>query len=319
VTEPEAAAAATTHSRRRRLLSLTGPLALAGVLVYVIAHHGHEISRAWSQTSFGTLLVVTVLTLIGLAGRSEAVVLGMTAMGERPDRTDIHPASGAAYLASSLNHYLGSPVRAAVLKRLDPERAPSIPQMILVDGAVYLIEGLLAAVVLLISAETLKLPWWIPILALIGALAAVVIAAAMRRRFERHPVFHGLALLSHSRLRLIVLALVVLIFTTQIARTLLVLRATGLHPSVIQAAATFVAGGVLSTLLAGPAAGSAAAPLIIFGRRSLGAAAAAGLILSVTMLIGSLLYALACSPVALWRLRRRPAGTAISAPASPPR
>ena len=74
-----------------------------------------------------------------------------------------------------------------------------------------------------------------------------------------------------------------------------------------------MAGGVLSSFLAGPAAGTAAAPLIIFGHRSLGAAAAAGLILSITALLASLLYAIACAPVAGWRLRHGPYG-----PATPP-
>ena len=298
---------------RRSLIGLAGPLALLGVMAFVVVNHHGEISRAWSRTSFATLAAVTLLALLTLVARSEAAVACLTAMGDRPSRLDIHPASAAAFVVSMLNHYLASPVRAAVLKRLDRGRAPTIPQMILVDAATYLVEGLLAAVLLVISASTLKLQWWMPVLAVAGALTALAIALTMRRRFARHPALRGLEMLVHGRHRLVVLMLVLIIFAGQIARTLLVLRATGLHPSLLQAAATFVAGGILSSFLAGPAAGTAAAPLIIFGHRSLGAAAAAGLILSITALLASLLYAIACAPVAGWRLRHGPYG-----PAGPP-
>jgi hypothetical protein len=303
------------HNLRRSLIGLAGPLALLGVMAYVVAHHSGEISRAWSRTSFWTLAAVTLLALLTLVARSEAAVACLTAMGNRPSRLDIHPASAAAYVVGMLNHYLASPVRAAVLKRLDRGRAPTIPQMILVDAATYLVEGLLAAALLVVSAGTLRLQWWMPVLAVAGALAALAIALVMRRRFARHPAFRGLEILAHDRHRLVVLMLALLIFAGQIARTLLVLRATGLHPSVLQAAATFVAGGVLSSFLAGPAAGTAAAPLIIFGHNSLGAAAAAGLILSITALLASLLYVVACAPVAGWRLRHGPYGPA--GPAGP--
>jgi hypothetical protein len=304
----EQATASRTEGRnlRRALIGLAGPLALLGVMAYVIARHGSDVSRAAERTPATTLVIVILLALLTLLARSEAAVACLTAMGNRPSRLDIHPASAAAFVVSTLNHYLASPVRAAVLKRLDRGRAPTIPQMIMVDAATYLIEGLLAAVLIVISASALKLQWWMPVLAVVGALAALAVALAVRRRFQRLAAFRGLEMLAHSRQRLVVLALALIIFAGQIGRTLLVLRATGLHPSLLQAGATFVAGGVLSSLLAGPAAGTAAAPLIIFGHRSLAAAAAAGLILSITALVAALVYALACGPVVVWRLRRRP-------------
>ena len=56
------------------------------------------------------------------------------------------------------------------------------------------------------------------------------------------------------------------------------------------AIATFVAGGILSSLFAGPGAGSAAGPLLVFGHSSLAASAAAGLELSITALMAGVLY-----------------------------
>jgi uncharacterized membrane protein YbhN (UPF0104 family) len=288
---------------RRALFSLAGTLAFIGILVYLLARHGSEISRAADRASSTTLIAVILLAAASLVARGEAAVAALTAMGNRPSRLDIHPASSAAFVVSTLNHYLASPVRAAVLKRLDRGRAPTIPQMFMVDASTYLIEGLLAAVLIVVSASALKLEWWIPVLAVVAALVALGVALVVRQRLQRLTVFRGLEMLAHSRQRLVVLALSVIVFGCQIARTLLVLRATGLHPSLLQAAATFVAGGVLSSFLAGPAAGTAGAPLIIFGHRSLAAAAAAGLILSITALLAALLYAVACGPIVAWRLR----------------
>jgi hypothetical protein len=79
------------------------------------------------------------------------------------------------------------------------------------------------------------------------------------------------------------------------------LTAVGLHPSLFQTLATYIAAGVLTTLFAGPGAGTAGAPLIIFGHRSIAAATAGGLVLSGTALLASALYAAAAAPVFLWR------------------
>ena len=79
---------------------------------------------------------------------------------------------------------------------------------------------------------------------------------------------------------------------------------SGCNPTLLQAVATFVAGGLLSSLFAGPGAGTAGGPLIVFGHSSLAASAAAGLELSITSLIAGILYAIAGGPVFLYRLRQ---------------
>ncbi|MDQ6835776.1 MAG: hypothetical protein M3016_06270, partial [Actinomycetota bacterium] len=108
----------------------------------------------------------------------------------------------------------------------------------------------------------------------------------------------------HSRQRTVVASLLVVVILTQVGRTLIVLNAVGLRPSLLQAVATFVAAGVLSSVLAGPGAGAAGGPLIVFGHSSLAASAAAGIELSITSLLAGLLYALAGGPVFWWRLRQ---------------
>ena len=262
------------HRRKRLSLvtSLGGTLVVVGVLVYLLIEHGSEVKQAASRVSAGTLAIVVVLAGITLLARSEEAAACMAAMDRRPRRIDIHAASSIAFLLSTLNHYVASPVRAGILQRLDRPRAPTILQMVLVDGSTYLIEGLLAAVLLVVSAGALKLDWWMPVLAI------------ARRRRGIGPGVRSPPPLSAprdvprvsrcSRIRAtaaVVVALTVVVFACQISRTLIVLQAVGLHPTLLQAVATFIAAGVLSSLLAGPGAGTAGAPLIVFGHQAIAA------------------------------------------------
>jgi hypothetical protein len=176
--------------------------------------------------------------------------------------------------------------------------------MIMVDTATTLIEGLVVAILIVISAGALKVVWWVPVLLVLAGIAGIAGALALRRRFARHNLFRGLDVLAHSRHRNLVAVLMVIVICTQVARTLIVLQAVGLHPSLLQAVATFVAAGVLSSLFAGPGAGTAGGPLLIFGHGSLAASAAAGLVLSITSLLAGVLYAIPGGPVFLWRLKR---------------
>ncbi len=290
--------------RWRLVLSFLGPLVIIGVLAYLLASHGHEVQRAANRVSFGELTLVTLLALMTLLARTEAVVACLTAMDSRPSRVDIHAANSLTFLAAIVNHYVSSIVRGALIKRLDPHRAPTIPQMIMVDTATTLIEGLVVAILIVISAGALKVVWWVPVLLVLAGIAGIAGALALRRRFARHNLFRGLDVLAHSRHRNLVAVLMVIVICTQVARTLIVLQAVGLHPSLLQAVATFVAAGVLSSLFAGPGAGTAGGPLLIFGHGSLAASAAAGLVLSITSLLAGVLYAIPGGPVFLWRLKR---------------
>jgi hypothetical protein len=224
-------------------------------------------------------------------------------MGARPRRVDIHSANSLTFLAALINHYVSSVVRAALMRRLDRERSPTIPQMIMVDTATTLIEALVVAVLIVVSAGALKVDWWVPPLILLAGIAAVVVALVLRRRFAHYELLRGLDVLAHSRHRVVVAALMVLVVITQVGRTYIVLQSVGLSPSLLQAVATFVAAGVLSSLFAGPGAGTAGGPLLVFGHNSLAASAAAGLELSITTLIAGILYAVVGGPVFLWRLR----------------
>jgi uncharacterized membrane protein YbhN (UPF0104 family) len=302
--------------RLRWLAGVLGPVVVIAALAYVLVTHGHEIGHAISQVSAGTLVIITVLSLLTLLARSEVVLQCMSAMPRRPGRADIYASSSLAFLLSTINHYVGAIVRAAALKRLDPVNAPTIPQMMVIDGSTTLIEGLLAGLLLIACAGTLNLSWWEPVLALLALITAVAVAVYLRRRFAHLAIFDGLKILEHSRHRLVVLALTVVVFACQIGRTLIVLDAVGLHANLLQAVAVFIAGGVLSNLLAGPGGGTAAAPIVIFGHDSVATATAAGLILAGVALLAAIIYACAGGGVALWRTRHSRAGGRGPRPAS---
>jgi hypothetical protein len=301
----EAAGAPRPRRQRIRLIvSIGGPLIVVGLLAYLLASKGDQIEQAAQRTSAAELVGVTLLALLTLVARTEAVVACLNAMGARPRRRDIHAANSLTFLAALINHYASSIVRAALMQRIDRERSPTIPQMIMVDTSTTLIEGIVVGVLIVLSASVLKLDWWIPVLAIVACVAGVALALVARRRYAHRPLFRGLDVLAHSRQRTVVASLMVVVICVQVARTFIILRAVNLHPSLLQAVATFVAAGVLSSLFAGPGAGTAGGPLIVFGHGSLAASAAAGLILSITTLIAGIVYATAGGPVFWWRLRR---------------
>lgn len=290
--------------RLRLLLSVAVPLAIIAVFAYVIANNWHEIVDAIKKTSPAQLVLVTALAFLTLLARTEAVVSCLTAMGARSRRRDIHAANSLTFLAATINHYVSSIVRGALLRRIDRERAPTIAQMVMVDTSTTLIEALVVGILIVFSASALRLPWWVAALILFACVCGVFAALATRRRFGHRELFRGLDVLVHSRQRAIVAALMVVVIVAQVARTFIVLHSVGLNPTLLQAVATFVAGGLLSSLFAGPGAGTAGGPLIVFGHSSLAASAAAGLELSITSLIAGILYAIAGGPVFLYRLRQ---------------
>ncbi|MFZ0042172.1 MAG: hypothetical protein WAK93_12760 [Solirubrobacteraceae bacterium] len=275
------------------------------VIAYLVASHGREILETVRRMQPIQLVLVTGLALVTLVARTEAVVACLSAMKTRPRRVDLHAANSLTFLASTINHYVSSIVRGVLVRRLDPGRSPTIPQMVVVDTATGLIEALVVAVLIVASAGTLKLAWWIPLLVLCAGGAALTVALVVRRRLAHFPLLRGLDVFGNPRQRIVVAVLMLAVIAAQVVRTLVVLQAAGLHPSLIQAVATLVAGGVLSSLFAGPGAGTAAGPLLVFGKHSLAASTAAGLVLSVTMLIAGLVYAAPGGPTFLVRLRSR--------------
>lgn len=287
----------------RRLASVAGSLTTFAVLMVVMGDHMASVQRVWTHASAAVLVASVALALLSLLARTEAIVHSLEAIGTRPPRSVIHAANGLTFLAVAINHFVASPVRAWLLRRIDPQRAPTIPQMVLVDASTTAIEGLCVVLLVIISAGTLHLPWWTTPTVVFAAVAATVLVTRGGHRMSQHRAFRGLAVLGHFRHRSAVAGLLAGVTLSQVLRTLLVLHVAGLHASVTQAVATFLVSGVLSTLLVGPSTGAAAAPIVVFGHHSLAAAGVAGLLLSGTALLAALVFATVAAPIYVWRIR----------------
>jgi hypothetical protein len=113
---------------------------------------------------------------------------------------------------------------------------------------------------------------------------------ALRQISERRRLglWTGLAVMRQGRYRMI--AFVVLAVCAQIARNWFVLRAIGVNVSVFDAAALLIATFTLGQLPIGPSVGAAAAVLIL-GAHGVAVTAAAGVLLTVTSIAGSVSYA----------------------------
>jgi hypothetical protein len=97
------------------------------------------------------------------------------------------------------------------------------------------------------------------------------------------------------------------------------LHASGVHASVLDAAAVLIAVAVLGVLPVGPGVG-AAAMVLILGSTGVAGVTAAGVLLTATGTLGALAYGGWALADRLWtkrktRLRHRPSGTARRSPA----
>ena len=99
----------------------------------------------------------------------------------------------------------------------------------------------------------------------------------------------GLAVLRDRRARWRMAAIVLLAMIAQILRNFVVLRASGIDVSVLDATAVLIGVAVLGILPLGPSTG-AGATLLVLGSHDLGAVAAAGLLLTATGALGALIY-----------------------------
>src|SRR6266511_5809968 len=151
------------------------------------------------------------------------------------------------------------------------------------------VEAMLAALASFTLVGPLGLPWWLPLicLAVIGAASAGLRQLALRKGRE---LWRGLAIVRNlpSRSRLVGFVLVAVF--AQIFRNWLLLHAVGVDASLFDATAVLIAVVTLAQLPVGPGVGAAAAVLIL-GSDGVAAAAAAGVLMTVTGTVGGLCFA----------------------------
>jgi hypothetical protein len=174
---------------------------------------------------------------------------------------------------------------------------------------------MLAAAASFTLVAPLGLPWWLPFLglAVVGLVSAGLRRLALRKGRE---LWRGLAVLRSFGGGSRVVGFVLIAVAAQILRNWILLRAVGVDASLLDATAVLIAVVTLGQLPVGPTVGAAAAVLIL-GRDGVAAAAAGGLLLTVTGTIGGLGLVLWAGADHVW-LAARKARLRRSAPEAPP-
>lgn len=274
--------------RHRTAITVAGSLATAAILVLLLAGRREEFAEAMTAAALWVLALAALLQIVALLARSEAWHLTIEAAGGSVARRPLYRASSVQVLGGMINGQLGVAARIAALRRSSPEVCPQVPTLVTAEVPILAIEGMLAAAASFTLVGPLGLPWWLPIVAIavIGTASAGLRHLALRKGRE---LWSGLAVLRTAGRGSRVVAFVLVAVAAQIARTWILLNAVGVSASVFDAVAVLIAVSTLMQLPVGPSVGAAAAVLIL-GSNGVAAAAAAGLLLTVTGTIGGLCF-----------------------------
>jgi uncharacterized membrane protein YbhN (UPF0104 family) len=284
--------------RHRALITVAGSLATAAVLGFVLAGRRDEFVAALSDAALGVLAVTALLQIVALLARSEAWHLTIEAAGGTVARRILFRASSIQVLGSVINGQLGVAARIAALRRSSPAVSPQVPTLIAAEFPILAVEATLAAVTSFTLVGPLDLPWWLPII----ALAVIATASAGLRHLalrKGRDLWRGLAVLRSIQGGSRVIALVLVAVFAQIFRNWMLLHAVGVDASFFDAIAVLIAVVTLGQLPVGPSVGAAAAVLIL-GSDGVAAAAAAGVLMTVTGTIGGLCFAAWAGADRLW-------------------
>jgi uncharacterized membrane protein YbhN (UPF0104 family) len=288
--------------RHRTLITVVGSLATAAVLVFLLAGRRHEFATALSDATMGVLAVASLLQIVALLARSEAWHLTIDAAGGTVARRVLYRASAMQVLGGVINGQLGVAARIAALRRSSPEVSPQVPTLIAAEFPILAVEATLAALASFTLVGPLGLPWWLPLvgLAVMGAASAGLRHLAIRKGRQ---LWKGLTVLRSLGGGGRVVGFVLVAVFAQIGRNWILLRAVGVDASVLDATAVLIALSTLQQLPVGPGAGAAAAVLIL-GRDGVAAAAAAGVLTTVTGTVGGMCFAAWAGADKLWSVSR---------------
>lgn len=274
--------------RRKLFLSVLGALVVTGALGFVLAGRRGQFTAALHSAPISLLALAALLQIMALLARSEAWNVCVRAAGGSVSRRLLFRAAGVGYLASVLNGSVGMAARIASLRQVARQSAPRVSALLAAEVPIITVEVSLAAIFSFTLIAPLGVPWWGPVLAVLAMVGAVV---GLRRVSERRRtgLWAGLAVVrDKGRGRMIVFTLLAVI--SQVARNWLMLHAIGVNVSVFDAMALLIAMFTLGQLPIGSSIGPAAAVLIL-GAHGVAAAAAAGVLVAVTGISGSLCYA----------------------------
>jgi uncharacterized membrane protein YbhN (UPF0104 family) len=288
--------------RRRHVLTALGTLLAVGVFVLVLAGRWGKFASAAAGAPWWTLTAAVALQTLSLLARSESWNVCVRAAGATVDRRRVYRAAGVGYVGNIVNGELGFALRIAALKRAAPRETPRTLALATTEIPIVLTEVSLAALFSFTLVAPLSLPWWTPVVAF-GAIVAAIAALARLARRHQSGWWKGLTALSEPRARTRVAIFVALAVTTQIARNWLMLHASGVHASVLDATAVLIALAVLGVLPIGPGVG-ATAMVLILGANGVADVSAAGVLLTATGALGALAYAGWALTDRLWATRQ---------------
>ncbi len=298
------------------MLPLASAVVGVAVLAYLLRPYATEIRDAAQDTSLGTLALLAGLSLLALALRTEMWRVALrAASGQTLPRRELHCANGGTFLVSLVNGYVAPIVKIWLLRRMRGRDA-RIAQLVVVDFAAGFLEILVAAGLIIVAAFAVDLPWWIPTVLTVGALAVLLAMVLTHRRWEHHPAVQGLNVVMHSYHRYRLLVLLAGVFGFQILRTWIALDAVGLDASLGAATLIFVLTGALGALPTGLAAAPTTSSVLVLGRDSVGAAAASGVLVTVALFAATILYTVATAGWYLLHRRATPRPAAVAPPDS---
>ena len=290
--------------RRRTPLTIAVSVAVALLLAAVLAGRRARVRRrAVARASLWVLAGTALLQVVALVSRSEAWHLTIGAAGGTVDAARAVPRvehAGGRRRAQRAPRSRGADRRAAALVRgclpagadarrggvPDPRRRGDARRRCVVH-----------------AGRAARLPWWLPliVLAVVGLVSAGLRQLALRKGRE---LWRGLAVLRSLRGGSRVVGFVLVAVVAQILRNWMILRAVGVDASVFDATAVLIA---VVTLAAARRSGvGAAAAVLILGRDGVPAAAAGGLLLTVTGTLGGLCFAGWAGADHLWSAVRGP-------------
>ena len=248
-----------------------------------------EFTQALSSVSAAVIALTALLQAVALVSRSEAWHLTIEAAGGKIERRVLYRASSMQVLGGLLNSHLGVAARIAALRRSSPDACPQVPTLVASEFPILAIEAMLAALASFTLVGPLGLPWWLPLVCLvvIGAVSAGLRRLALSKGRE---LWRGLAVLRSLRGGSRVVGFVLVAVFAQILRNWMLLHAVGVDASLFDATAVLIAVVTLGQLPVGPTVGAAASVLIL-GSQGVAAAAAAGVLLTVTGTLGGLCFA----------------------------
>lgn len=270
-------------------ITIAGSLLVAGALIVGLAGKREDFTAALGSAPVWMLGVAAALHLVWLVARSEAWNVCVGAAGGTVGRRRLYRAASVGYLGNLFNAQFGLAVRIGALRRSAPVDSPPASVLVAAELPIVIVEGALAALMSFTLIAPLGIPWWVPLIAL-AVMGGVLVAVRSLARGHRQGAWRGLAVMRGLEGRSRIVGLVVIAVSIQVLRNWFLLGAVGVDASLLDAVALLIAMAVVGLLPLGPGAG-AATTVVILGAGGVAATAAAGALLTMTGVVGTLAFA----------------------------